>query len=226
MRLSSLGLSLAALASAAPSDDGAVEARALTCASLGPLVTDSFDDRTALPASPEVSALLSPTPNGTYINYTQAAYANIGSLTNQEIPSKPNDIYILPNTNKAILKPAFHGANAFKLKSFGYVCLTRSFETIITLPAKCTFTVSCNNWGSAGPASKTTIQTFTFNPIGPVDFEFETASFKPTFNVLSQCSITVDNGRPAGLPLPSGLSNSLIILAIDDVVNRGQLCTL
>ncbi|KAK6065038.1 hypothetical protein SCUP515_11437 [Seiridium cupressi] len=100
MRLSSLGLSLAALASAAPSDDGAVEARALTCASLGPLVMDSFDDRTVLPASPEVSALLSLTPNGTYINYTQAAYANIGSLTNQEIPSKPNDIYILPNTNK------------------------------------------------------------------------------------------------------------------------------
>ncbi|KAK9783834.1 hypothetical protein SCAR479_00393 [Seiridium cardinale] len=226
MRLSFLGLSLAALASAAPSDDGAVEARALTCANLGPLVTDNFDDRTVLPVSPEVSTLLSPTPNGTYINYTQAAYANIGSLTNQEIPSKPNDIYILPNTNKAILKPAFHRANAFGLKSFRYVCLTRSFETIITLPAKCTFTVSCNNWGAAGPASRTTSQTFTFDPISLVDFEFETAVFKPTFKYLSQCSIKVNSGKPAGLPLPSGLSKPLTILAIDDVVNRGQLCTL
>ncbi|KAH8194194.1 hypothetical protein TruAng_011638 [Truncatella angustata] len=218
MRISLFTLFLGALTSAIPLEDAALNTRAIECSDL-PAVTDEFDEIQVLPALPQVNAIIAPVPNGTYLAYTNAGYANIGSLSNVKPPSLPNDIYVSPRINNAVITPAFNRANAFKLTRFRYACIGQTQLSILELPSTCTFDFICNVFGSSQIRKK----SFKFQSDNILGSTFNIGTFGADFANLSQCSVQVASGSVAGL-LESPFLQGFVVLAIDNVENQGQLC--
>ncbi|KAI1860552.1 hypothetical protein JX265_009951 [Neoarthrinium moseri] len=214
-------LALATLSFCVPLEEHHVDDRALqeraVCIGLSQ-VTDTFDAANVIPLLPNLNGVLGPVPTGIYLTYTNMAYANIGTLSNAQPPSLPNDIYVAPSTNNGILTPTFNNANAFKLNKFRYACIAQSLLTAVELPVSCTFQFTCNVYGS----SQIFTQVFSFTPDTLLSTTFNTGTFGPEFSSLSQCSINVLTGSLGGLL--DFLLTPITILAIDDIEVRGQAC--
>lgn len=167
---------------------------------------------------PEING--SSTPNGTCLNYTNFAYANVGTLSTVGTSSRPNSIYVNPSTQSAVIKPAFNSANTFWPISFRYACITRTAETVLELPAPCDFNVTCTTFGTKAVHKK----TFTFTPDHLITSTFNMGIFNVSFNIVTQCTFNLINGSLLGLFPGAPILKPLTILTIDDFSYYRETC--